>query len=92
MKFTLNHARSITGNDISVHVEADKGNAIRRVRTVLDGFELADDPLDAESDSYERTFSNAGTAGPGNEHRLLVSAEQSDNKTHSATSIWVDSV
>lgn len=90
MKFTLSHSRALMGNDISVSVEANEGNTIQRVRTELDGSELANNQLVNPSDSYERKFSNAGTAGPGTEHTLVVSAEQDDGTTHSATSIWVD--
>jgi hypothetical protein len=91
MKFTVNHARALMGNDISVRVEADEGKAIQRVQTELDGFELANDQLADPSDSYERTFLGAGTAGPGTEHTLVVSVEQDDEKIHSSTSIWADS-
>jgi hypothetical protein len=91
MKFTLNHARSLTGNDITVAVEADDGKNILRVWTQLDGFELANDTLVLPSESYERTFVSAGTAGPGTQHTLLVSVEQDDANTRNATSVWVDS-
>ena len=91
MKFTQNHVRALIGNDISVSVEADDGKTIQRVRTELDGFDLADDQLANPSDSYERSFLHAGTAGSGTEHTLVVSAEQNDGTTHSSTSIWVDS-
>jgi|SRR6516162_9438114 len=90
MKFTLNHAPAFMGNDISVHVEADEGNTIQHVVTELDGLVLADDLLSTPTDSYDRVFSRAGHASPGIEHTLLVSVEQDDSKTHSATSIWID--
>jgi hypothetical protein len=51
----------------------------------------ADDILANPSEFYDRTFLNAGTAGAGTEHTFVVSAEQGDSKTHSSTSVWVDS-
>lgn len=92
MKFTLTHARAVIGNDIKVSVEADDGKEIRRVLTILDGFQIADDQLVQTSDSYERTFLGVGNAGPNVDHTLVVSAEQDDSKTHSSTSIWTDSI
>jgi hypothetical protein len=92
MKFNLNHTRSAMGNDIVVAVEADRANTIRRVRTELDGFELTNDQLESPSDSYSRTFLGAGSASPGMEHTLVVSAEQDDEKVHSSTCIWIDSI
>ena len=65
MKFTIGHTRALAGNDVSVKVEADGDKAIQSVLTKLDGFELADDELENPSDSYERAFPGAGTAGPG---------------------------
>lgn len=91
MKFTLNHTRALMGTDISISVEADEGKAVQGVRIELDGFDLAYDKLTRPSDSYERTFLGAGTAGHGTEHTLVVSAEQDDATTHSSTSVWVDS-
>jgi hypothetical protein len=92
MKFNLNHTRSSIGNDIVVNVEADRGNTIQRVRTELDGFEISNDILKNPSDSYTRTFPTVGSASPGMEHTLVVSAEQDDAKVHSSTCIWNDSI
>ena len=92
MKFTINHARAFEGNDISISVQADNGNSIASVRTELDSMELADDELSASSDSYERTFSRAGTAGPHTQHTLMVTAELTDGTDHSSTSMWSDPI
>ena len=92
MKFTINHARAVAGNDIYVGVQADDGKTIASVRTELDGIELATDELSAPSDSYERTFSRAGTAGPHAQHTLIVTAELTDGTDHSSTSIWSDPI
>jgi hypothetical protein len=92
MKFTINHARAIAGNDIYVSVQADDGKSITSVRTELDGFELADDELSAPSDFYEHTFSRAGSAGPNTQHTLIVTAELNDGTNHSSTSIWSDQI
>jgi hypothetical protein len=90
MRFTISHARALSGNDISVKVEADTSKAIQSVLTSLDGFQLANDELASPSDVYERVFAGAGTAGIGAAHTLIVSAELEDGTTHSATSIWTD--
>jgi hypothetical protein len=92
MKFTINHARAIAGNDIYVSVQADDGKAIASVRTELDGVELANDELSTPSDFYERTFSRAGAAGPHTGHSLIVTAELTDGAAHSSTSIWSDPI
>ncbi len=92
MKFTINHARAIAGNDIYVSVQADDGKSIASVRTELDAIELATDELSKPSDFYERTFSRAGTAGPHTEHTLIVTAELTDGAAHSSTSIWSDPI
>ncbi len=92
MKFTVNHARAIEGNDIRVSVQADEGESISSVRTELDAIELANDELSAPSDSYERSFLRAGTAGPHSQHTLIVTAELTDGAAHSATSIWSDPI
>jgi hypothetical protein len=92
MKFTINHARSIAGNDICVSVQPDPGKSIASVRTELDGIDLANDELSAPSDFYEHTFSRAGTAGPHTQHTLIITAELTDGTAHSATSIWSDPI
>jgi len=92
MKFTINHARAVAGNDIYVSVQADDRKSIASVRTELDGIELAEDQLSAPSDFYERTFSRAGTAGPHTEHSLIVTAELTDGAVHSSASIWSDPI
>jgi hypothetical protein len=86
----IKHARALIGNDIQVTVGCEKDEAIASVDTELDEFTLANDTLADGSQSYERVFSSAGDARPGQEHRLVVSVTTGDGTTHSATSIWVD--
>jgi hypothetical protein len=92
MNFTINHKRAFAGNDIYVKVEADPGKSLSIVPTVLDDFELANDVLTEGSESYERTFSGVGDAGSGTQHSLVVTAEQADSASHSATSMWTDPI
>lgn len=92
MKFTINHARAIAGNDIYVSVQADTGKPIASVRTQLDGIDLANDELSPASEFYENTFSRAGSAGPNMQHTLIVTAELTDGSDHSSTSIWSDQI
>jgi hypothetical protein len=90
MKFTISHIRALSGNDISVKVEAENDQSIQSVLTRLDGFQIANDVLASPNDVYERAFKGTGTAGIGNEHTLIVTVELEDGNTHSATSIWTD--
>ena len=92
MKFTVNHARAVAGNDIYVSVQADSGKSITSVRTELDGIELATDELSAPSDFYENTFLRASSAGPLMQHTLIVTATLNDTIDHSSTSIWSDQI
>jgi len=92
MKFTINHARAVAGNDIYVSVEADDGKSITSVVTQLDGFELANDQLSAPSDFYEHTFPHVGDAGPNTRHTLIVTTVLNDSTDHSSTSIWSDQI
>lgn len=92
MKFTINHARAVAGNDIYVSVAADIGKAVTSVRVELDGFELANDQLSPPSDFYEHRFARAGSAGPNMQHTLIISAQLGDNTEHSSTSIWSDQI
>jgi len=92
MKFTINHARAIAGNDIYICVAADEATPIASVRTELDGIELANDTLSSPSDFYEHAFSRSGSAGPNTQHTLIVTAELSDGTDHSSTSIWSDPI
>ncbi|HYL83464.1 MAG TPA: hypothetical protein VE263_04460 [Candidatus Angelobacter sp.] len=92
MNFTINHGRAFAGNNIYVKVDADPNKPLSAVRTVLDGFELADDSLTEGSVSYERTFAGAGSAGSGTQHTLVVTAELADGTSHSSTSIWTDPI
>jgi hypothetical protein len=92
MKFTINHARAIEGNDIYIRVQADDGKSISSVRTELDGIDLADDDLSSPSDFYEHMFPRAGSAAPGMQHTLIINAELADGTAHSSTSIWSDPI
>ena len=90
MKFTLSHSRAVTGNDISVQVEADDGDALTLVTSELDGFSLAEDDLSPPDSSYDRSFNQAGLASPAMDHVLNVSATASSGKTRAATHRWTD--
>jgi len=92
MKFTLNHSRALSGNDISVGMEAEGEETIQRVETKLDGSSPVEDELEDSIDSYQRVFSGAGEAGPGTEHTLVVTMEQDDGKVHSWACTWTDPV
>jgi hypothetical protein len=90
MKFTLSYARALLGNDIDIQIEAEDGETINRVTVLLDGFQLSDELLQESSVSYQRTFLQAGSAGPHNEHKLTVAATDMNGNHTSATREWQD--
>jgi hypothetical protein len=64
MKFSIQHQRSVAGNDISVAVDGEGDQVISHVTTTFDGFDIGDDELDPPCASYERKFLQAGYASP----------------------------
>lgn len=90
MKFTLNHKRDIIGNEIFVKVVREKEQLISAIETELDGFVLGIDRLGDPSVQVERSFRQAGVAGPGDEHTLVVRATDTEGNKEAATRIWVD--
>ena len=90
MKFTIQHQRSIAGNDITVGVEADGDQVISNVTTTLDGFDLAADDLNPPCASYERQFLQAGDASPHQDHELIVTVTDGQGKQVIADRRWQD--
>jgi len=46
MKFSIQHQRSLLGDDLVVGMEAEEEERISRVTITLDGFDLSDDAID----------------------------------------------
>jgi hypothetical protein len=92
MKFQLRHCRATQGNDVFVAVQAEVGEVIESVSTVLDGFSLAEDPLDPPTVAYENEWHQAGDAAPLTEHNLEVTATDGKGRATIATHRWTDSV
>jgi hypothetical protein len=90
MKFSIQHNRSIAGNDIMVGVEAEGDEVIAHVTTNLDGFDIADDELDPPSVSYERQFLHAGDASPLLQHVLRVTVTDKQGSAKTADRRWQD--
>jgi hypothetical protein len=90
MKFSIQHQRSIAGNDITVGVEAEGDQVISHVTTTLDGFDIGDDDLVPPSSSYEHQFLQAGDASPHLTHELVVTVTDSEGKITSADRRWED--
>jgi hypothetical protein len=90
MKFSIQHQRSIVGNDISVAIESTQDQLISHVTTTLDGFDIGDDELKPPCVSYERKFLQKGDASPHLEHDLMVTATDAQGKTTSADYRWED--
>jgi len=92
MRFSLNHRRVVIGHSISVKVVGAAKEMIARVVTRLDGSKLGDDRLNPNELQYERIFEQAGGAGPGREHTLIVSATNDQGQTQTASLRWQDTV
>jgi hypothetical protein len=90
MKFSIQHNRSLAGNDITVGLEAEGNEVISHVKTTLDGFDIGDDEIDPPSVSYERQFLQAGGASPHLSHELIVTVTDSSGNTKSADRRWED--
>lgn len=92
MHFSLTHCRDLIGQDISVSVGVDGSETIASVEVDLDGFSLDDFDAPPGTDSYQKTFSQVGGAGSGDEHTLTVTANDQNGNPHSSTTQWTDAV
>ncbi len=92
MRFSLDHKRLVLGHRISVKVVAGSGEVIERVTTRLDSRVLGDDRLNPAEIQYERLFEQVGSAGPGQDHVLLVSATSDAGVASTASLRWTDTV
>lgn len=90
MRFCVNHSRGFMGQDISVTVGVDGSETIASIDVDLDGFSIDDFDAPPGTDSYQKTFSQAGEAGPGNEHTLTVTANDQNGNPHSSVTQWTD--
>ncbi len=90
MNITTRHSRAFIGNDIEVAIAADANEIIRTVTVVLDGFTLAEFEAQEGTQGYDRIFPQAGDAGPGEDHSLVVTVTEQDGRLHSSTTQWTD--
>ena len=90
MKFSIQHQRSVAGNDITVGIEAEGDQAISHVATTLDGFDIGDDDLAPPCSSYEHQFLQAGEASTHQTHELVVTVTDSEGRVTSADRRWED--
>lgn len=90
MHFSVTHCRDLIGQDISVSVGVDGSETITSVEVNLDGFSLDEFDAPPGTDLYQKAFSQAGSAGPGDAHTLTVSAEDQNGNPHSSTTQWTD--
>jgi hypothetical protein len=90
MKIDVVHRRAFMGNDIQVAVDAGGGPGIDSVEIVLDGITLADESLSPANDSWTKTLPHAGSAGPGEDHTLVVTVQADDGSPHIKTEEWTD--
>lgn len=90
MRFTLKASRDVVGNKIELKILRSSSQLIARVDTELDTFKLGNDHLSEPSVHFERHFRQAGEAGPGMEHTLIVKATDTDGNPEVATKIWLD--
>lgn len=92
MKFAVEHERDAIGNRIDLTVTSEAQRLVARVKTTLDGSTLEDETLDTPSLQYQRTFRQAGSAGVGQTHVLVVEAFDEKYQSEAATSRWEDAV
>ena len=92
MRFTLKASRDVIGNKIELKVLRSGSQLIAQVDTELDTFKLGSDQLSQPSVHFERHFRQAGEAGPGMEHTLVVKATDTDGNSEVATKIWLDEI
>lgn len=90
MRFTLKVVRDVVGNKIDLKILRSGSQLIARIDTELDTFKLGSDQLSEPSVHFERHFRQAGEAGPGTEHTLIVKATDTDGSSEVATKIWLD--
>ena len=90
MRFGLQSRRDVRGNRIEIQVVAERGRAISAVTTVLDDIELATDSLSPAAIHFERVFRQAGDAGPGLSHTLVVTALDQEGTREVAVREWED--
>lgn len=90
MRLRLDHVRSVVGNDLTVVVEVEEGEAIAEVAIEYDDFDLARESLNPPVQSYTKSFRQQGDAAPGMEHRLVATAFDVGGKSATAVSEWTD--
>lgn len=90
MRFSVAHARAFIGNNIAVTVEADPKETISSVSVSLDGSELDTFQVQSGTESYSQEFAAVGSASPGTDHTLIVTAADGDGQPHSSVTRWTD--
>jgi len=92
VKFDISVQRNIIGNDIDIQIATEGDEIIAAVDYILDGFSLGtDDFNDTPLNSLRRTFSRAGDAGPGKQHRLIVKVHgKPGNPDKNGSRVWTD--
>jgi hypothetical protein len=92
MKIAVIHTRAFEGTDITVSVQAEGGEGLRSVNVGFDGDTLDDEQFDPGTDSWSRSFSGVGQAGPGDDHSLIVTAVGESGKPHTSITRWTDAM
>jgi hypothetical protein len=92
MKITATHTRAFVGTDISVSVECDAHESLGSIDVEYDGDTLDETSFDPGTDSYTRSFSQVGQAGPGDDHTLTVTASDAEGKPHTSVTRWTDTI
>jgi len=90
MQFTLNQAPDVVNEHIDVTVVAGENQQIASVNTTLDSLSLAFDSLNPPEQQYQRSFSQVGIRTPGRSHTLLVTAQDQNGNSESASKTWID--
>ena len=90
MRFSVAHTRAFIGNNLTVAVQADAKETIISVSVSLDGTELDAYQVQSGTESYSQEFAAVGSAGPGTDHTLIVTAVDADGQPHSSVTRWTD--
>lgn len=92
MKIEATHVRSGPGHAITVKATREGTETLARVQVSLDRAGLANDVLEPAQVYYERSFNQVGRGGPGDDHVLLVVAEDATGASQAASFRWEDPV
>jgi hypothetical protein len=91
LKFTVVPQRAFAGNDIDIHLDAEKGETIAIVKVCLDDLTIWEKPAEFGCVDWQMKFSGIGDAAPGMEHKLVITVIDDKGESKSSEHHWQDS-